>query len=347
MRVNEALCQMLGLHLRGAARSSPSSSSPTPTTSRPTCTSSSRLVAGRDHELPHAQALPARRRPPRLGRACPWRLVRNDAGQAARTSSPTWPTSPRRSGRGRTHRADQPRAERAEGPARAVQRRPRVLRDARQPRPPGAADHGPRLHRGACEAMYGDQLDDRANDWIGRADKAAARMSELVNSLLEFSRAGAGDADHRALVSVPDLRRRRCCQDLEQLISETGATVEVAPTTSRRCSRTGPAAPGPQNLVQNALKYRAPDRTPALRGRRRGARDRLAGHRRPTTPSAYPEDQREQIFSMFSRARRQRRRATASAWRPAARSSSATAARIWVEDNPAGPGSRFCFTLPR
>ena len=21
--------------------------------------------------------------------------------------------------------------------------------------------------------------------------------------------------------------------------------------------------------------------------------------------------------------------------------------RIWVEDNPAGPGSRFCFTIPR
>ena len=47
--------------------------------------------------------------------------------------------------------------------------------------------------RGYIELLqekYGDQLDDRANDWIDRATRRPTRMSELVNSLLEFSRAG-------------------------------------------------------------------------------------------------------------------------------------------------------------
>ena len=41
------------------------------------------------------------------------------------------------------------------------------------------------------EATYGGVFDDRALEWVGRITQAADRMSQLVNSLLDFSRAGA------------------------------------------------------------------------------------------------------------------------------------------------------------
>jgi len=195
------------------------------------------------------------------------------------------------------------------------------------------------------QEMYGDQLDDRANDWIGRADKAAARMSELVNSLLEFSRAGEATTDHRALVSLPDLVID-VCQDLEQVIAETGATVQVVSTDLP------PVFAHPdrlrqviQNLVQNTLKHRSPDRAPHTVV---DVEERETAWLVTVTDNAVgvPEDQREQIFSMFSRLD-----ATApghgiglAACRQVVER---YGGRIWVEDNPAGPGSRFCFTIPR
>ena len=48
-------------------------------------------------------------------------------------------------------------------------------------------------------------LDPNANDWIDRATQAAERMSELVSSLLEFSRVSGSGTLTRELVSVTDL----------------------------------------------------------------------------------------------------------------------------------------------
>ena len=195
------------------------------------------------------------------------------------------------------------------------------------------------------QEMYGDQLDDRANDWIGRADKAAARMSELVNSLLEFSRAGEATTDHRALVSLPDLVTE-VCQDLEQVIGETGASVQVAsPDLPRVFAHPDRLRQVIQNLVQNTLKYRSPDRTPRTVI---DVEERETAWLVTVTDNAIgvPPDQRELIFSMFSRLD-----GTApghgiglAACRQVVER---YGGRIWIEDNPDGWGSRFCFTIPR
>jgi signal transduction histidine kinase len=136
------------------------------------------------------------------------------------------------------------------------------------------------------------------------------------------------------------------CQDLEQVIAETGATVQVVSTDLP------PVFAHPdrlrqviQNLVQNTLKHRSPDRAPHTVV---DVEERETAWLVTVTDSAVgvPEDQREQIFSMFSRLD-----GTApghgiglAACRQVVER---YGGRIWVEDNPTGPGSRFCFTIPR
>jgi PAS domain S-box-containing protein len=193
--------------------------------------------------------------------------------------------------------------------------------------------------------MYGDRLDDRASDWIGRADKAAARMSELVNSLLAFSRAGEATTESRTMVSLPALLAD-VCQDLQQVIAETGATVRLTstdlPAVFAHPDRLRQII---QNLVQNSLKHRSPDRAPTCVI---DVEERESAWLFSVTDNAVgvPQDQREQIFSMFSRLD-----GTApghgiglAACRQVVER---YGGRIWVEDNPQGPGSRFCFTIPR
>jgi signal transduction histidine kinase len=195
------------------------------------------------------------------------------------------------------------------------------------------------------QEMYGDRLDDRANDWIGRADKAAARMSELVTSLLEFSRAGEATPDHRASVSLPELVAD-VCQDLEQVIDETGATVALAstqpPAVFVHPDRLRQVI---QNLVQNSLKHRSPERAPLCVV---DVEEREAAWLVSVTDNAVgvPQDQREAIFSMFSRlgGTTPGHGIGLAACRQVVER---YGGRIWVEDNPAGPGSRFCFTIPR
>ena len=150
--------------------------------------------------------------------------------------------------------------------------------------------------------LYGESLDARANDWMARADNAAARMSELVNSLLAFARDGGADSAEREPVSIPDLVAE-VCEDLDQLLSSTDAQVGV-----------GPPPPGAaevlayrsrlrqvlQNLIQNTVKYRHPDRTPhaVVSVEERGSHWQVT-----VTDNAVgvPAAQREQVFSMFAR----------------------------------------------
>ena len=41
------------------------------------------------------------------------------------------------------------------------------------------------------DATYGGVFDERAHEWVGRITQAADRMSQLVNSMLDLSRAGS------------------------------------------------------------------------------------------------------------------------------------------------------------
>lgn len=112
---------------------------------------------------------------------------------------------------------------------------------------------------------YTDQLDERAGDYLQRMDRAARHLHDLINDLLAYSRITT-----RAKPFSPvDLNEvaRKVLSDLDLQIEESGAQVEVGDLPSLEADPTQ-MYQLLQNLVSNALKYHAPDRSPqiAIRG---------------------------------------------------------------------------------
>ena len=113
------------------------------------------------------------------------------------------------------------------------------------------------------EKRYRDKLDERGVKYIDFAVDGAKRMQILINDLLTFSRVGRA-SDVRVLVPL-DEPLDAAATALSAVIEETGAVIE---------------RPGPlpevmgdptllgmlwQNLIGNAIKFRAADRTPVIR----------------------------------------------------------------------------------
>ena len=112
------------------------------------------------------------------------------------------------------------------------------------------------------EKRYSDKLDERGLKYIEFAVDGAKRMQVLINDLLTFSRVGRA-TDVRVPVPL-DQPLDAAVTALSAAIEETGAVIE---------------RPGPlpevmgdptllgmlwQNLIGNAIKFRAPDRPPVI-----------------------------------------------------------------------------------
>lgn len=201
--------------------------------------------------------------------------------------------------------------------------------------------------RGYMELLqteYADVLDEVATDWISRVSQATDRMSDLVNSLLEFSRVGPVGLLVREAVSVTglvaDVR-----QDLEQLIRDTSAVVLVEPGPAIVEAQPTRLRQVLQNLVQNTIKYRDPGRTPVCVV---AVAQRESDWLVTVTDNAsgIPAEAREAVFAMFTRVAgdEQGHGIGLAACRQIVERHGG---RIWVDDNPDGPGSRISFTLPR
>ena len=113
------------------------------------------------------------------------------------------------------------------------------------------------------EKRYSDKLDERGLKYIEFAVDGAKRMQVLINDLLTFSRVGRA-SDVRVPVPL-DQPLDAAVTALSAAVEETGAVIE---------------RPGPlpevmgdptllgmlwQNLIGNAIKFRAPDRAPVIR----------------------------------------------------------------------------------
>ncbi|GGS78521.1 histidine kinase [Planobispora rosea] len=119
------------------------------------------------------------------------------------------------------------------------------------------------------EQRYGDQLDDRAKQYIAFSVDGAKRMQELINELLTFSRVGRITRDPVTFGlgdAVASARR-----NLSAAIEDADAVIEVGdlPVISGDRSQFVMLW---QNLIGNAVKFRRPDRAPVIRieGRREG-----------------------------------------------------------------------------
>ncbi len=191
------------------------------------------------------------------------------------------------------------------------------------------------------DAKYADVFDASASEWTARITQAADRMSELVNSLLDFSRVGG--AQLRESVSVANLVEV-VRHDLGGLATEDGTEIVVDADSPRVLADPFRLRQVLQNLIQNALKYRHPDRSPHCEVK---VVEREADWLITVTDNALgiPAEHRESIFSMFARvdSGSPGHGIGLAACRQIVERHGGT---IWVDPNPLG-GSRFSFTLPR
>ncbi len=107
-----------------------------------------------------------------------------------------------------------------------------------------------------------DRLDATGHEYIGFAVGGAKRMSDMILGLLEFSRIDTRAQAFQAvaLTEAAD----DALSNLDILVQTSGAIVRLGDLPAVR------ADPSQirsllQNLIGNALKYRAPDRTPVIR----------------------------------------------------------------------------------
>ncbi len=113
------------------------------------------------------------------------------------------------------------------------------------------------------EKRYSDKLDDRGRQYINFAVDGAKRLQVLINDLLTFSRVGRA-TDMR--VGVP-LR-----QPLDTAIAAVGTAIEESGAVIELPEQLPDVMGDPtlltmlwQNLIGNAIKFRAPDRPPVVR----------------------------------------------------------------------------------
>ncbi|GCD19681.1 histidine kinase [Cellulomonas algicola] len=109
------------------------------------------------------------------------------------------------------------------------------------------------------QKRYGGQLDERADQYIDFAVDGAKRMQRLINDLLGFSRVGR----HGGEVTDVDLDAAfaEAVDNLEERIAETGAVVTHDPLPTVR-GEEALLVQLFQNVIGNAVKFRAPDRVP-------------------------------------------------------------------------------------
>ncbi|MGD0897586.1 MAG: PAS domain S-box protein [Thermoguttaceae bacterium] len=154
-----------------------------------------------------------------------------------------------------------------------------------------------------------DLLDETARDCVDRMRKAAARMQELIEGLLMFSRITTRARDF-VPVNLAEVARE-VVSDLEAQIERVGGRVEVGglpkiqaePLQIRQLF---------QNLIANALKFRRPDEPPVVKIEGRFVQGRK---RRPGASATeeqcritvedngigFDDQYRDHIFGLFQR----------------------------------------------
>lgn len=192
----------------------------------------------------------------------------------------------------------------------------------------------------------GAALDDEARDKLERIRRAARRLHQLIDSLLDVARAGR-ELGPRESVSLGDAAAL-ALESLDAQVRDSNAVVEVA--------RDLPSVPGDrtrlvqvlQNLLSNAIKYASgPGRTPrvSVGGRLEDAGEVVAFWVEDNG-IGIPEDQHRRIFQLFRRLHRESDyEGTGVGLSIVQRAVQAHGGSIQVESAP-GRGARFTVRLP-
>ena len=191
------------------------------------------------------------------------------------------------------------------------------------------------------ERRYQGALDDEAHRFIGFTVAGVERMQALIDDLLSYSRAGAGElqrdrVDSRELVN-------RALASLDAAVREAGAEVELGELPPIVADERGLGQVF-QNLLSNAIKFRAGDapRVEVSAKHADGAWSFGVADSGIGVESAHAE----RIFRIFQRLHtRDEYGGTGVGLAICKRIVERHGGRIWCEPRPAG-GTVFRFTIP-
>ena len=192
------------------------------------------------------------------------------------------------------------------------------------------------------EQRYADKVDAEGREFIAFARDGAVRMDRMVVDLLDYSRVGRGDTPAAPVNLAEAVAAARTL--LAVALAEAGAELEVGSL---------PVVSGWavdlirlfQNLIGNALKYRASDRAPRIGVSAESSDGQVTVSVADNGIGIAPEHS-ERIFAVFQRLHtREQYDGTGIGLAVCRKVVERHGGRIWVESTP-GAGSVFRFTLP-
>jgi light-regulated signal transduction histidine kinase (bacteriophytochrome) len=192
------------------------------------------------------------------------------------------------------------------------------------------------------QRRYGDRLDGDAREFMNYVVDGAARMKQLIEDLLAYSRVGTRGREF-ATVAL-DAPLKRALTNLRNAMEEAGASVTWDPLPTVRADE-GQLAQLFQNLIGNALKFRSAS-VPRIH---------VSSSEKPTEWEFALADNgigiepqySERIFMVFQRLHNKAEYpGTGIGLAICKKVVERHGGRIWVESKP-GEGTTFRFTLPK
>jgi signal transduction histidine kinase len=188
----------------------------------------------------------------------------------------------------------------------------------------------------------GDDLDEDARTWIGRASDSAGRMFTMITDLLTYARAGAGE--HEPSTIDLDEVVATATEAVRASMRETNGSVHVRPRLGRVRAVALDIERVVQNLLANALKYRGetdPDIVVAAQKRENIVEITVCDNGRGVA-----DDDLERVFGRFERVGGDPYPGTGLGLAICRRLVEHNGGRIWMTRNDEAPGVTVHVTLP-
>jgi PAS domain S-box-containing protein len=195
------------------------------------------------------------------------------------------------------------------------------------------------------ERRLAEKLDGETTEMMHFATDGAKRMDQMLVSLLDYSRVGRKGEPLAPLASRDGVDE--ALRFLAPAIRDADATVLVSGDWPELVASRDEFTRLWQNLIGNAVKYRAPDRVPEIditvMPVEAGWRFCVADNGIGIDPTQF-----DRLFKVFQRLHtRDQYEGTGIGLAVARKIVERHGGRIWVESGGNGQGCRFCFNLPK
>jgi PAS domain S-box-containing protein len=148
------------------------------------------------------------------------------------------------------------------------------------------------------EEKYSDKLDEKGLEYLSIMNSAAKRMANLIDDLLEYSRAGTS-SDTAVSVDLNEVIQD-VLSDLQIRIEETDAVVDVQVNVPPVMGHPARFHQVFQNIIGNAIKFKKPDIPPRIEitGKRSGTDVEITVK---DNGIGFSPDKASEIFVLFAR----------------------------------------------